>query len=672
MFAVDGEPDDGGGRGMERGTYTWNSTSGAFTATAISGTAGDWGISYLTDPTASIDGNTLTIIDSNDGPIPLTKVEGFAPVEYIQLSGTITETGQVSGTTSHTFLGTGGEGTFTGQLSGNTLSIVNPGQDTYGDICNYTRTMSATRAGITPVANFSATSRNGNAPLSVNFTDESMGTITSWYWNFGDDANSTNQNPSHLYAVPGIYTVSLTVSGPAGSETETKIDYIFILSEPISSEWVAENNMLTARDSFTGGVIDGKIYVFGGNGNPKGINLKSTEMFDPETHLWIYKSSNENNNGQGVEELTGAVFNDKLYVFGAWGGGTPYGVFNFVQKYDPATDTWTSKAPKPTPVSSAIATIYNGEIFVFGGEYANDLGVDVTYDVVEAYNPISDSWRTVTNMPYTLGMMSIGIVGTKAYLIGGLDFDTYNIQQNVIAYDFESNHWITNGLGTLPTPRLFSYSSSAPIVDGKIYQIGGMVSNVGWTITGQSDVSITNDVLIYNPSTQSFSSGPPLPQATNSLLALSINNSIYAIGGETDWENDIRTNAVWRLDLAPKPNITPIISLLLDDEPEGNSALLEGEWNINGLASGDGAPWFERGNMFVGSDGTFTGSVTVNDGISKNISGKFNLSNDRILSLVGNSNFGGSLDLLNRVMVWTDTWTTGSPGTTELKVSTRQ
>ena len=75
MFAVDGNPDDGGGRGMERGTYTWNSSSGAFTATAISGTAGDWGISFVTDPTVSIDGSTLTIIDSNDGPIPFTKVE---------------------------------------------------------------------------------------------------------------------------------------------------------------------------------------------------------------------------------------------------------------------------------------------------------------------------------------------------------------------------------------------------------------------------------------------------------------------------------------------------------------------------------------------------------------------------------------------------------------------
>ena len=318
-------------------------------------------------------------------------------------------------------------------------------------------------------------------------------------------------------------------------------------------EWVPENCMFTPRDQFTGGVINGEIYVFGGNGNPDGFNLKTTEMFDPSTHIWTFKSSNENNGGQGVEELTGAVFNNRLYVFGAWGGGNPYGVFNFVQEYDPATDIWTPKASKPTTVSGAPAVVYNGEIFVFGGQYANDTGTDVWYDVVEAYNPTSNTWRAVTNMPYTLGMMSVSIIGTKAYVIGGLDLNTNNILQNVIAYDFESNQWTTSGLGTIPTPRAFYYSSSAPVIDNKIFLIGGAISNVGWTITGQDDASITNDVLIYDPSSQSFSSGPFLPQATDSLLALSINNSIYVIGGETDWTNDIRTSAVWKLDLSPNP-----------------------------------------------------------------------------------------------------------------------
>jgi len=63
-------------------------------------------------------------------------------------------------------------------------------------------------------------------PLTVNFTDLSTGSIDSWNWDFGDGSTSTQQNPSHTYDTDGTYTVSLTISGPAGSDTETKRDYI--------------------------------------------------------------------------------------------------------------------------------------------------------------------------------------------------------------------------------------------------------------------------------------------------------------------------------------------------------------------------------------------------------------------------------------------------------------
>ncbi len=79
-----------------------------------------------------------------------------------------------------------------------------------------------------PVANFSFTPTNGIAPLSVQFTDASTGSVTSWSWVFGDGGTSTSQNPSHTYSTPGTYTVSLTATGPGGSNTNTKISYITV------------------------------------------------------------------------------------------------------------------------------------------------------------------------------------------------------------------------------------------------------------------------------------------------------------------------------------------------------------------------------------------------------------------------------------------------------------
>lgn len=82
-----------------------------------------------------------------------------------------------------------------------------------------------------PVADFSASPTSGTAPLTVNFTNLSTGTISTYAWSFGDGGTSSLKNPSHTYGA-GTYTVSLTVTGPAGSDTKTRTDYITVSPPP--------------------------------------------------------------------------------------------------------------------------------------------------------------------------------------------------------------------------------------------------------------------------------------------------------------------------------------------------------------------------------------------------------------------------------------------------------
>ena len=78
-----------------------------------------------------------------------------------------------------------------------------------------------------PNADFTADPVNGAPPLTVTFSDDSTGQIDSWQWDFGDGTPPGNeQNPVHIYQEAGTYTVSLTVTGTGGSDTETKADYI--------------------------------------------------------------------------------------------------------------------------------------------------------------------------------------------------------------------------------------------------------------------------------------------------------------------------------------------------------------------------------------------------------------------------------------------------------------
>ncbi len=86
-----------------------------------------------------------------------------------------------------------------------------------------------------PIAAFTASPTSGLKPLTINFTDSSTGSPTSWSWTFGDGHTSILQNPKHAYIDAGTYTVSLTVKNNFGKSLVTKRNYIKVLSPPIAA-----------------------------------------------------------------------------------------------------------------------------------------------------------------------------------------------------------------------------------------------------------------------------------------------------------------------------------------------------------------------------------------------------------------------------------------------------
>ncbi len=90
-----------------------------------------------------------------------------------------------------------------------------------------------------PLADFSATPTQGLAPLPVQFTDRSEGNVTSWWWDFGDGASSSARHPAHLFPA-GTYTVSLTVSGPSGTHTQTRTAFVTAAALAPDAQFTAE------------------------------------------------------------------------------------------------------------------------------------------------------------------------------------------------------------------------------------------------------------------------------------------------------------------------------------------------------------------------------------------------------------------------------------------------
>jgi PKD repeat protein len=112
-------------------------------------------------------------------------------------------------------------------------------------------------------ANFSSNNATqyfdpGVGNITVSFTDQSIGEITAYDWDFGDAGSSTLPNPSHTYYDEGYYTVSLTVSGPEGSSTETKENFVAAYSAtplvdiymPNDGSWVTGTVSVQANADF--------------------------------------------------------------------------------------------------------------------------------------------------------------------------------------------------------------------------------------------------------------------------------------------------------------------------------------------------------------------------------------------------------------------------------------
>jgi serine protease len=125
-------------------------------------------------------------------------------------------------------------------LQATALDLGTPGWDQYYGYGRIDAYAALTYSGIN--ADFEGVPQEGLAPLDVNFTDLSTGTVTGWDWDFGDGTpHSYEQHPMHTYENEGYYTVTLIASGPSGSDTEVKTDYIHATSGEVVKDYANQD-----------------------------------------------------------------------------------------------------------------------------------------------------------------------------------------------------------------------------------------------------------------------------------------------------------------------------------------------------------------------------------------------------------------------------------------------
>jgi len=223
-----------------------------------------------------------------------------------------------------------------------------------------------------------------------------------------------------------------------------------------------------------------------------------------------------------------AASNGKLYAIGGFneGNGTVTSL-GTVEEYDPATNTWATKAPMPSArLGLAVATASNGKVYAVGG-FANGDG-SPPY-IVQEYDPSANAWNTKASLPtprYYLGLAPAP--NGKLYAIGGIDYRAGANSTASEEYDPSTNTWTSRS--PMPTARAALAMATAP--NGRLYAIGGY-DNKPYPSNYTTLVEELDPATIVNP--------PPVASAD---LAISQTDSPdpVAVGGVLTYTIVARNN----------------------------------------------------------------------------------------------------------------------------------
>jgi N-acetylneuraminic acid mutarotase len=200
--------------------------------------------------------------------------------------------------------------------------------------------------------------------------------------------------------------------------------------DPANDAWRSRAPMPTARGGGVAAVVSGKIYVIGGAGPVPGApestlrprqpqrSLATVEEYDPATDTWRARSPMPT----ACNHMGGEAVNGKIYVIGgrlsgAFIIGYP-GNVNLVQAYDPATDSWTTRAPMPTARSGLNTASLNGIIYAAGGEVQDEKSL-TAFRAFEAYHPVSDTWWQLPSMLLPRHECIMAALGNRIHVAGG-------------------------------------------------------------------------------------------------------------------------------------------------------------------------------------------------------------------------------------------------------------
>ena len=278
-------------------------------------------------------------------------------------------------------------------------------------------------------------------------------------------------------------------------------------SQQTGGMWALRSPMPVPLSEVGTAAVGGRIYVVGGL-TITGAPSTTLQIYDPFLDSWSLGPPLPLEGG--VDHPNVAAGGGKLYVLGGLAivqGRATARTFEF----DPATGSWTEKAPLPTARSAGGTAELGGKIYVAGGQRGG-----LTVNDFAVFDPATNTWMELPSMPTPRNHLTAQALDGKFYAIGGRPPLTGVVEM----YDPQSNTWTP--LAPMPTPRSGIASGT---LRSRIQVLGGETSTQpGGTFQENEE---------YDPATNTWQPLAPLPTPRHGFYGVALNGRLYAPGGGT-------------------------------------------------------------------------------------------------------------------------------------------
>jgi N-acetylneuraminic acid mutarotase len=209
-------------------------------------------------------------------------------------------------------------------------------------------------------------------------------------------------------------------------------------------------------------------------------------------------------------------------------GGYDSSLLDTAELFDPASNTWTTAAPMLTGRTNQTATLLsNGDLLVVGGD--SEPEVDNDYRSAEMYDSVNNTWTSIsTPAELQVAERAVLLQSGQVLLLGRFGTSMNNASQGAAIYNPVTSTW------RMVAPPNQSFGNGTPILlaNGNVLFIGGYISEEVSHPFVEDLYTVLNSVEIYDPLTDTWSTGAPMQQArAQETATLLSDGNVLVTGG---------------------------------------------------------------------------------------------------------------------------------------------